>query len=113
MEVEVQQNDLDDIELGMDSMSLKEDSILLIESMDAKINELSKSNDNLINENILLKERVSKMEELVITLQEEVKVNHMDVMEMMEPVLFHLKTFKPIIDLTMEENMSSFVFNPG
>ena len=56
---------------------------------------------------------LTRLEDKIRSLQQELNQNNDSIKKTMEPILLHMKTVKPIIDLTDGDIDNSFVFDPG
>ena len=56
---------------------------------------------------------LTRLEDKIRSLQQELHQNNDSIKKTMEPILLHMKTVKPIIDLTDGDIDNSFVFDPG
>lgn len=56
---------------------------------------------------------LTRLEDKIRSVQQELNQNNDSIKKTMEPILLHMKTVKPIIDLTDGDIDNSFVFDPG
>ena len=56
---------------------------------------------------------LTRLEDKIRSLQQELNQNNDSIKKTMEPILLHMKSVKPIIDLTDGDIDNSFVFDPG